>query len=36
MTLGYEGKYQPPVLRFADQKPLHWIDANTPAESLGY
>jgi hypothetical protein len=36
MTLGYDGNYQPPVLRFADDKPLNWVDVNTPAERLGY
>lgn len=36
MTLGYDGNYQPPNLRFADSKPLNWVDAKTTAERLGY
>lgn len=36
MTLGYGGNYRPPNLRFADSKPLNWVDVNTTAERLGY
>lgn len=36
MTLGYDGYYQPPNLKYADSKPLNWVDESTTAEELGY
>jgi hypothetical protein len=36
ITLGYDGKYNPTVLKYTGDMPLDWVNPNTPASQLGY
>lgn len=36
ITLGYDGKYNPPVLHYTGDMPLDWVKPNTIATQLGY
>jgi hypothetical protein len=36
LTLGYNGEYNPPVMKYRTSKPLDWVKPDTSAAELGY
>ncbi len=36
LILGYDGGYNPPVLKHTANEPLNWVKSETPAANIGY